>query len=548
MMQKKDSFNQHLDKTLLAGEKHLISQIRGDVKIALVYPNSYYLGMSSLGFQVIYYELSNDLKTLCERGFLPDREHQEELIRKNKPLFSYESRIPLEEFDIIAFSVSFESDYFNIPKVLHLARIPYLASERNSRNFPLVIAGGISVSYNPEPISDFVDAFLIGETEFVIHQLIDKFYDWKYSDAEKRELLKELGKIDSVYIPSFYDVKYHADGTIESIKPGFDVPSVVHGAIIDDVDKVRGASAILTPNTEFSNVYLIEIARGCIWNCNFCVLKHARCPPRFRSLESVIELVEQAIEFTERVGLIGASVSDHPEIDEIAKKLLKLGFKISTASLRAETVSTALLDALAKSEQSTITIAPEVATEHLQKVINKRIPQDKLYFVIEEALKRGLFNIRLYFMVGVSGETQNDIDAIIDMCKKIRSIFLKHARETGVMPKLNLTVSPLVPKPHTPFERIAMDSYKSISSKLRYLRREFGKIGGINMSSASARLAHMEAVLSRGDRRLGRVISDVAVKNMSWKQALRKHNLESDFYTQRDRPKDEILSWSHIVV
>lgn len=541
------AFNQHPDKDWLALEKSLVSQTHGDLKVALVYPNSYYLGMSSLGFQSIYYELSKNPNTFCDRVFLPDQEYQEELIRKNNPLSSYKSHISLREFDLIAFSVSFEADYFNIPKILHLAKIPYLANERSSRNFPLVIAGGISVSYNPEPISDFVDVFLIGETESVIHQLLDGFYDWKYANSGKKELLRELSKIDSVYVPSLYDVKYHADGTIEAVKPSFDdVPSVVHGAIIDDIDGVRSASAILTPGTEFPNVYLIEIARGCIWNCNFCVLKHLRSPRRFRSFESVIELAKEAIEFTDRIGLIGASVSDHPQIDEIAKRLLKLGFKISTASLRAETVSPTLLDALAKSDQSTITIAPEVATESLQKVINKRIPQEKLYFVIEEALKRELFNIRLYFMVGVPGETQADIDAIVDMCQKIRTILLKYARKTGVMPQLNLTVSPLVPKPHTPFERITMDSYKSISHKLRYLRKEFGKIGGIKMSSASARLTHREAVLSRGDRHLESVISDVAVKNISWKQALRKYGVKSDFYTLRERSESEVLPWSHI--
>lgn len=534
----------------ISQEKHLISQTRrGNIKVALIYPNSYYLGMSSLGFQGIYYELCKDQNVLCERVFLPDRAHQE----NNKPLFSYESHIPLNNFDLIAFSVSFESDYFNIPKILQLARIPCLAKkranpvERNNRSFPFVIAGGISVSYNPEPISDFVDLFVIGEAELVIHQLMDKFYDWKYSGTGKRELLTELGKLDSVYIPSFYDVKYHADGTIRSIKSNTKFSSpVVHGAIIDDIDKIRSASTILTPNTEFSNVYLIEITRGCVWNCNFCVLKHVRSPVRFRSLESVLELAEQAVQFTDRIGLIGASISDHPKIDEIAKRLVNLGFKISTASLRVETVTPTLLDALAQSEQSTITIAPEAATEQLKKIINKRVSQDKLHFVIEEALKRGLFNIRLYFMVGVPGETQTDIDAIVDMCKNIRPILLKYARKTLVMPQLNLTISPLVPKPRTPFETIAMDSYKSISRKLNFLRKELGKIGGIKMSSASARLAHTQAVLSRGDRRLGRVILGVSVKNMSWKQALRKHNLKADFYTLRERPDGEIFPWRHI--
>jgi len=527
-------------------EQYLIKQQRGALKVALVYPNSYYLGMSSLGLQIIYYELNKDWNAFCERCFLPDQKNQEELLQKNKMIGSYESNIPLKEFDLIAFSVSFEADYFNIPKILQLAQIPYLADERDGRNSPIVIAGGISVSYNPEPIADFIDAFVIGEAELLLHQFLDKFYDWKYSKAEKNELLKELDKIDSVYVPSFFDVEYQSDGTIKS-NNSLD-SSFVNRAIIDNIDKVRGASAILTPDTEFSDVFLVEIARGCIWNCRFCVLKHVRCPYRTRSLESVIKLAKEAIGFTDRVGLIGASVSDHPQIDEIASRLLKLGFKISTASLRAETVSKTLLDAIAESEQSTITIAPEVATKRLQEKINKTVPEEKLFFVIEEALKRGLFNIRLYFMVGVPDETQEDIEAIIDICKKIREIFLKYAQNKGIMPQLNLTVSPLIPKPHTPFERIAMDSRKSISQKLKYLQKQFGKIGGISMSSASARLSHMEAVLSRGDRRLGKVIANVAIKSISWKQALRKYGLSSEFYTIRERPDDEILPWEFIQI
>ena len=284
--------------------------------------------------------------------------------------------------------------------------------------------------------------------------------------------------------------------------------------------------------------------RGCGRQCRFCVADYARRWPRHRSVENTLKLAEFARGITDRIGLVGASISDHPQIDEIATGLVEKGFRISCASLRAETVRPPLLDALAESEQGTITIAPEVATENLQRVVNKAIPRERLYHVFEEALKREILNLRLYFLIGVPYETTADVEAIADMAREMRSILLPYAKKTGRMGRISFTISPMVPKPHTPFQWVEMEDQKTIARKLNFLKREINSIGGLKVSSASARLAYQEGVFARGDRRLGKVILDLA-RGMPWKQAFKKHRLDPDFYALRPRSLTEVHPWDH---
>ena len=500
--------------------------------------------MSSLGVQVMYATLNNRTDTSCERVFVPELDYLRKLTAQKKALFSFETQTALNQFDIIGFSVSFESDYVNIPRTLELANIPPLAEERTEWD-PLVIAGGINISYNPEPIADFVDVFVVGEAELVIHQLMEYFDAWKRSGAPKSELLEILATVPGLYVPRFYDVTYRDDGTIDAVSPKPGVPSQIRAGAVPKLDDVETCTHIHTPNTEFSNAHLIEIVRGCGRQCRFCVADYARRWPRHRSVESTLALAERARGITDRIGLVGASISDHPQIDEIATGLVERGFRISCASLRAETVRAPLLDALADSEQGTITIAPEVATEELQKVVNKAIPRERLYHVFEEALKRDILNLRLYFLIGVPQETPADVEAIVDMAKEMRTILLPHAKRTGRIARISFTISPMVPKPHTPFQWVAMEPPKTISRKLDFLKREINKLGSIKVGSASARLAHQEAVFARGDRRLGKVILELA-RGVSWNQAFRKHELVPHFYATRQRPLHEVNPWDHL--
>ena len=532
--------------------QHLLSEEHGNPRLnfrkpnrfALVYPSTYQLGMSSLGVQVIYATLNSRDDTACERVFVPESEYLRKLVIQKTRLFSFETQTALNQFDIIGFSVSFESDYVNIPRTLELANIPPLAEERSEWE-PLVIAGGINISYNPEPIADFIDVFVVGEAEVVIHELMAHFQEWKQSGASKTELLKTLATVTGLYVPRFYDVTYRDDGTIQQVRPQPDVPPRIRAAAVPKLDDVQTCTQIHTPNTEFANAHLIEIVRGCGRQCRFCVADYARRWPRHRSVQNTLALAERARGITDRIGLVGASISDHPQIDEIATGLVARGFRISCASLRAETVRAPLLDALADSEQGTITIAPEVATEELQKVVNKAIPRERLYYVFEEALKRDILNLRLYFLIGVPHETPADVTAIVDMAKDMRAILLPYAKRTGRMGRISFTISPMVPKPHTPFQWVAMEPPKTIARKLDFLRREINQLGSIKVGSASARLAHQEAAFARGDRRLGKVILELA-RGASWNQAFRNHGLAPDFYAIRQRPFDEINPWDHL--
>ena len=537
--------NLHQHYQHLRSEEHgAHNNFRKPNKFALVYPSTYALGMSSLGVQVMYTTLNNRPDTACERVFIPEPNYLRKLASQKKALFSFETQTPLNQFDIIGFSVSFESDYVNIPRALELANIPPLAEARTEWD-PLVIAGGINIAYNPEPIADFVDVFVVGEAELIIHQLMAHFDAWKRSGAPKRELLETLATVPGLYVPHFYDVTYREDGTIDAVSPKPGVSAQIRAGAVPKLDDVETCTHIHTPNTEFANAHLIEIVRGCGRQCRFCVADYARRWPRHRSVESTLALAERARGITDRIGLVGASISDHPHIDEIATGLVERGFRISCASLRAETVRTPLLDALADSEQGTITIAPEVATEELQKVVNKAIPRERLYYVFEEALKRDILNLRLYFLIGVPHETPADVEAIVDMAKEMRTIVLPHAKRTGKIARIHFTISPMVPKPHTPFQWVAMEPPKTISRKLDFLKREINQLGSIKVGSASARLAHQEAVFARGDRRLGKVILELA-HGMPWNQAFRKHELVPHFYATRQRPLHETNPWDHL--
>lgn len=527
--------------------KHLCntsSQFRKPNKFALVYPSTYELGMSSLGIQVIHATLNGRKDTTCERCFIPENKYIAELRRRNIPLFSLETQTPLNAFDIVGFSISFESDYINVPRTLEYGNISPLAKERSEWD-PIVIAGGINISYNPEPISDFIDIFVVGEAEETIHLFMDEFHEWKLSKSPREDLLREIGSKPGFYVPSFYDVTYHDDGKTKQVLPRQGFPEKITSAAVASLDSVETCTHIHTPNTEFSNAHLIEIVRGCGRQCRFCVADYARRWPRHRSVENTLHLAEKARGITDRIGLVGASISDHPQINQIASGLVDKGFRISCASLRAETVEEPLLDALADSDQGTITIAPEVATEELQKVVNKAIPRERLYHVFEEALKRDILNLRLYFLIGVPYETPADVTAIAEMAKEMRTILLPYAKRTGRIGRISFTISPMVPKPHTPFQWVAMEPPKTISKKLDYLKREINKLGSIKVSSASARMAHQEAVLARGDRRLGAVILEMS-RGTSWNNAFRMHGLSPDFYALRQRDFNEVNPWDHL--
>ena len=530
-------------KQLLREEDGRLYKPGGSVKVALVFPNSYYLGMSSLGFQVILGEINRHPDVSCERVFFEND-------KSNIVPRSFETQRLLSEFDIIGFSISFELDYFNVVKLIHSAKIPLRAEDRGSEN-PVIIAGGICSSFNPEPLSGFIDAFVIGDGEEVIHGLISEYQNCCQTQDSRQNLLHRLSRIKGVYVPLLYNVAYKDDGTLSGIYPRTRVKPRIERSSVSNLDKFDTTSKILTPNTEFARYFLVEVTRGCARRCRFCVASHVqRC--RLRSKETILRLTQNKLsQRAEKIGLVGSSVTDHPQIDNIATSLVDMGNKISIASMRADLVTDRLLDALAASGQRTITLAPEAASDRLRKVIGKDITLETIFGVIKLALKKGILNIKLYFMVGLPTETQADVDDIVTLVERIRKLMFDSPRpRIFEAPRLIISISPFVPKPHTPFQWCQMEDVKKSSQKLKFLRRKLERFGGVRVSSGSARWSTVQGVLARGDRRLVNVLEEVGAEfkptYVSWNRALRNNDLSQDFYLQRPRHLDELFPWDHL--
>jgi radical SAM superfamily enzyme YgiQ (UPF0313 family) len=546
-------------KQLLREEYGSLYKPGGSVRVALVFPNSYYLGMSNLGFQVILDEINRHPDASCERVFFSGVRVGTDLIPR-----SFETQRPLSEFDIIGFSVSFELDYFNVVKILYAAKIHLRAKDRSLRD-PLIIAGGICPSFNPEPLSGFIDVFVIGDGEELVYNLLSEYQDWRQTQARPRakrrnsrqDLLHRLSRIEGVYAPLLYDVSYKENGTLSGIRPRAGVKSKIERFSVSDLDKLDTTSKILTPNTEFASSFLVEVTRGCAHRCRFCVASYVqRC--RMKSRDTILRLAQSELaQSAEKIGLVGSSVTDHPQIDAVATSLVGMGSKISIASMRADSVSGALLDALAASGKETITLAPEAASERLRRVIGKNIPLETVFEVIRSALKKGILNIKLYFMIGLPTETQKDVDNIVTAVERARKLMFDLPRPqfplrkegrgiVPVSPRLTISISPFVPKPHTPFQWCQMEDVKTLSQKLQFLRRKLGKIGGVRVPFSSARWSAVQGVLARGDRRLVDVLCDISQKSVSWNWTLKKNGLSQDFYLQRPRQLDELFPWDHL--
>ena len=526
-------------KQLLREEHGSLYKAGGSVKAGLVFPNSYYLGMSSLGFHVILDEINRHPDASCERVFFSND-------RSDVVPRSFETQRLLSKFDILGFSISFELDYFNVVKILHAAKIPLRTRDRSLRT-PLIIAGGICSTFNPEPLSGFIDAFVIGDGEEVIHDLIFEYQDWRQSQSSRQVLLRRLSRIEGVYIPSLYDVAYKEDGTLSGVYSQEGIKPKIERFSVSELDRFSTASKILTPNTEFARSFLVEVTRGCAHRCRFCVASYSqKC--RLRSKDAVLNLTQSELaQRAEKMGLVGSSVTDHPQIDEIAMSLVSMGNRIAIASMRADSVSDALLEALAASGGKTITLAPEAASARLRRAIGKNISLETIFDVIKSALKKGILNIKLYFMIGLPTEIQEDVESIVTLVERVRQLMLNSPRpRVSTSPRLIISISPFVPKPHTPFQWCEMEDVKTLSQKLQFLRRNLGRIGGIRVTFSSAKWSGIQGVLARGNRRLVDVLCDIGQKSVSWNQALKKNNINQDFYLQRPRHLDELLPWDHL--
>ncbi len=530
------------DKLLSKEKGTIFKEPGGRINVCLIYPNTYHVGMSNLGFQGIYTLLNDRSDTLCERAFLPDKDDIDEYVRTDTKPFALESKRPLNNFDILAFSVSFENDYPNILKILELANIPLRASDRNQTH-PLLIIGGVCAFFNPEPLADFFDICFVGEAEEMLNEFIDTY---KQSETRK-ELYGKAAAIEGVYVPKFYSIRYEnnppsppfSKGGMGGFSGGItqreaieSAPEKIKRRHIKDISAHRFRQSIVTPETEFSDMYLIEAMRGCPWKCRFCVAGHIYSPARKKELTAIKGEIDNALKITERVGLIGPSLTDYPHISEVLKTE---GVDLSITSLRASKKSAELAELL--NGRKSVSNAPEAGTERLRRVINKKITEDDIIETSRLIFSEGMENLRLYFMVGLPTENDDDIKGIVSLVKKIRDISKKGT--------IVLTLSTFVPKPLTPFQWHGMEKIETVKKRLKVVKNSLLPIKGIKIFHDVPKYAYMQCLFSMGDRRISNALE--AMRRIpDWKKACIETGIDLDFYVMRNKDLSENLPWDFI--
>ena len=510
-------------------------------KVAIVYPNTYFVGMSNLGLHIIYEEINLRNDSVCERIFLPEKKELEAYDKTKTPLMSVETQRPMHQFDVVAFDVTFEMDYFHIPLMLRHGRVPIMGKDRTEFD-PIVIAGGPCATFNPEPFADFIDAFIIGEGEGIVSRVLDIIRDGKMEGLDRHAILRQLADVSGVYVPSLYVPIYNEDGEFK----GYDIAEGVPKTIKRHFEMLTsgGETVVATNYTEFGAMYIIEVARGCGRHCRFCMAGYCFRVPRVRPLDILKEGVERAEKLGKKVGLMGAAISDYPEVDELVNYIRSKDMRYSCASLRADSLTQAVVDGLADSGQKTITIAPETGSERLRRVINKGISEEHLQNAATLSAKSGIQHMRLYIMIGLPTETNEDIEAIVGLAERTQA----HMAEVGCKGRLTLSINPFIPKPFTPFQWMAMDNQKAVEKKLQYIKKALQKNRRIEVLVESPKEAYIQGVLARGDRRLGAVIAACAADrgSKSFKSEMKAAGLDMDDMNYRERSFDEFLPWSHL--
>ena len=510
-------------------------------KVAIVYPNTYFVGMSNLGLHIIYEEINLRNNSVCERIFLPEKKELEAYDKTKTPLMSVETQRPMHQFDVVAFDVTFEMDYFHIPLMLRHGRVPIMGKDRTEFD-PIVIAGGPCATFNPEPFADFIDAFIIGEGEGIVSRVLDIIRDGKMEGLDRHAILRQLADVSGVYVPSLYVPIYNEDGEFK----GYDIAEGVPKTIKRHFEMLTsgGETVVATNYTEFGAMYIIEVARGCGRHCRFCMAGYCFRVPRVRPLDILKEGVERAEKLGKKVGLMGAAISDYPEVDELVNYIRSKDMRYSCASLRADSLTQAVVDGLADSGQKTITIAPETGSERLRRVINKGISEEHLQNAATLSAKSGIQHMRLYIMIGLPTETNEDIEAIVGLAERTQA----HMEKVGCKGRLTLSINPFIPKPFTPFQWMAMDNQKAVEKKLQYIKKALQKNRRIEVLVESPKEAYIQGVLARGDRRLGAVIAACAADrgSKSFKSEMKAAGLDMDNMNYRERSFDEFLPWSHL--
>ncbi len=528
------------------------------------FPDTYEVGMSHLGMKILTGLINDQPWSLCERCFMPWVDMIEQLKKEEVPLFSLESRRPLKEFDAVGFTLMYEMSYTNVLAMLDMGGIPLEGKDRGEED-PIVLAGGGCAS-NPEPISDFIDAFMIGAGEEVMLEVNRTILARKEKGWSRAECLKQLARIEGVYVPSLYRAEYNGDGTLKSFEPICpEAPGKVKKRFIADFDHAYFPKSVAVPYTEvvFDRITL-EIMRGCTRGCRFCQAGMLYRPVRERSLETLVRQAEELVEATgyEEISLSSLSSGDYtclPElIRELMRRMKEKRVSISLPSLRIDSVLKESLEETQQVKKSSLTFAPEAGTQRLRDVINKGVTEADLIEKVRDAFQGGWSSVKLYFMDGLPTETNEDLDGIADLARKVVEEYFrvpKGERAKGL--RVTVSCSTFVPKPHTPFQWAAQDTIPAIQEKQAYLR-EILKIKGVNFNWHEPHLSFLEACFSRGDRRLGRVLRRAYERGCrldgwndqflfdEWMEAFRDCGLDPAFYANRERSREELLPWDFL--
>jgi len=489
----------------------IIKDWGGKLPVALIYPNSYYVGMSNLGIQAIYSFINNYPDAVCERVFYEPAD--------DVPL-AMESQRPLTDFSVLAFSISYELDYFNVVRILKTAGIPLYSKDRDE-TYPLVIGGGPCITANPSPLSPFFDCLCIGEAEAILPGMLPLLREGASED--RQTLLKSLAKTPGVYVPRQPKQK-------------------VLRQWLADLDTFPVHSTALTRDTELGDMYLIEVQRGCRFRCRFCLVSCAFRPMRVRSADSIIEQAKEGLIYRKRLGLVGPTVTDHPQIKEIVAELREMEAEISVSSLRIKPLPPLALAEVIKGGTRTVAFAPEAGSQRLRAFIHKGINEDDILKAVEKVGTQGVKQLKLYFMIGLPTETDDDITEIAELALKCKAVLDRHVPGS----RITLTIAPFVPKAGTPFERYGMESLSVINKRLALLKSRL-PVKGINVKNESVEWAEVQAILSRGDEKLAEAMEQMEKITLAeWQRALGKAGIYGDFYAHGDWQSKQKLPWGMI--
>ncbi len=510
---------------------------QGSFRVALCWPNLYFVGMSNLGFQGVYQLLNALPDVACERAFLPEDAEVAELERGRQPLVSFESGTPLRDFDVVAFSISFENDYLYALQMLRLAGIPLRASQRGPRD-PLVLMGGAAVFLNPEPLAPFADLMAVGEAEALVPPMMDALMGAPHPRAG----LERLSHRQGFYVPSRYEVRYHPDGTVAA----YDGPGTVLRQRGWPGQMALPQSVFLTPHTEMSMKFMVEISRGCPCMCRFCWAGYNFLPVRGFTRAQIVDRAREVRAHTSRIGLVSTAVCDHPEIDAIVDDLAALDYEVSVASLRLDDLTPGFVLKLADTGVQGLTLAPECGSERMRRILNKQFTNAEILDKATWIFENGIQNLKLYYMIGLPFEEHGDVEAIVTLTEQIRERMLAVARGRGRIGRLHPSVNPFVPKPGTPYQWLPMEDPRESDRKLQHLRKAFARLPNVEAIIKSARSGATQSVLALGDRRVADALEVSVTQGVDLRRGLREAGLDPAFYLFRGRARDELLPWDVI--